>query len=131
MRNEKEILAEAVNSLYKYTNIEAEIEDGRLRYDAYLNIAGERFVVEIKSEVTKGNRGIVLRDLKNIRTEKFFSPSTISFRLKELIQCGAVSRQIAVSSGRNVVAYKITETGKQSLELADKFESELRMILKE
>lgn len=72
-----------------------------------------------------------LRDLKNIRTEKFFSPSTISFRLKELIQCGAVSRQIAVSSGRNVVAYKITETGKQSLELADKFENELRAILKE
>jgi len=69
MRNEKEILAEAVNSLYKYTNIEAVIEDGRLRYDAYLNIAGERFVVEIKSEITKGNKGIVLVDLKNISLE--------------------------------------------------------------
>lgn len=69
MRNEKEILAEAVNSLFKYTNIQAVIEDGRLRYDAYLNIAGERFVVEVKSEITKGNKGIVLMDLKNISRE--------------------------------------------------------------
>lgn len=69
MRNEKEILAEAVNSLHEYTGIEAIIEDGRLRYDAYLNIAGERFVVEIKSEITKGNKGIVLMDLKNISRE--------------------------------------------------------------
>lgn len=69
MRNDKEILAEAVNSLYKYTGIQASVEDGRLRYDAYLNIAGERFVVEIKSEITKGNRGIVLMDLKNISRE--------------------------------------------------------------
>lgn len=69
MRNEKEILAEAVNSLYKYTGIQANVEDGRLRYDAYLNIAGERFVVEIKSEITKGNKGIVLMDMKNISRE--------------------------------------------------------------
>ncbi len=32
MRNGKEILTEAVNSLYKYTSIETSIEDGRLRY---------------------------------------------------------------------------------------------------
>lgn len=69
MRNEKEILVEAVNSLYKYTKIEATIEDGRLKYDAYLNIAGERFVVEVKPEITKGNKGIVLVDLKNISLE--------------------------------------------------------------
>lgn len=69
MRNVKEILAEAVNSLFKFTNIQAVIEDGRLRYDAYLNIAGERFVVEVKSEITKGNKGIVLMDLKNISRE--------------------------------------------------------------
>lgn len=49
--------------------MEATIEDGRLRYDAFLNIAGERFVVEIKSEITKGNKGIVLMDLKNISRE--------------------------------------------------------------
>jgi hypothetical protein len=69
MRNEKEILAEAVNSLYNNTIIQAIVEDGRLRHDAYLNIAGERFVVEIKSEITKGNKGIVLMDLKNISRE--------------------------------------------------------------
>lgn len=69
MRNEKEILAEAVYCLSKYTKIQAVIEDGRLQYDAYLNIAGERFVVEVKPEITKGNKGIVLMDLKNISRE--------------------------------------------------------------
>jgi hypothetical protein len=69
MKNDKEILAEAVNSLYNYTGIETAVEDGKLRYDAYLIIAGERFVVEVKSEITKGNKGIVLMDLKNISRE--------------------------------------------------------------
>ena len=69
MKKEKDILVEAVNSLLRYTNIQAVIEDGRLRYDAFLIIAGEKFVVEIKSEITKGNRGIVLMDLKNISRE--------------------------------------------------------------
>lgn len=69
MRNEKDILDEAANSLFKYTKIQAIIEDGKLRYDAYLNISGERFVVEIKPEITRGNKGIVLMDLKNISRE--------------------------------------------------------------
>jgi hypothetical protein len=69
MRNDKEILAEAVNSLYNHTGIEAAIEDGRLRYDAFLNLVGERFVVEVKSEITKGNKGLVLTDLKKISLE--------------------------------------------------------------
>ena len=69
MRNEKEILAEALNSLQKYTGIEAVIVNGRKRHDAYLSIAGEQFVVEMKPEITKGNKGIVLMDLKNISRE--------------------------------------------------------------
>jgi len=69
MKKEKEILEEAVHSLYKHTNIQAAIEDGKLRYDAFLVIAGERFVVEIKAEITKGNKGIILMDLKNISRE--------------------------------------------------------------
>ena len=69
MKKEKDILVEAVNSLLRYTNIQAVIEDGRLRYDAYLIIAGEKFVVEIKPEITKGNKGIVLMEMKNISRE--------------------------------------------------------------
>lgn len=52
-----------------YTGVEATTEDGRLRYDSYLNIAGERFVVEVKQEITKGNKGIVLMELKSISRE--------------------------------------------------------------
>jgi len=69
MRNEKEIVTEAVNSLQKHTGIEAIIEDGRLGYDACLSLNSERFVVEVKSEITRGNKGIVLMDLKNISRE--------------------------------------------------------------
>lgn len=69
MKKGKDILVEAVNNLLRYTNIQAVIEDGKLRHDAFLIIAGEKFVVEIKSEITKGNRGIVLMDLKNISRE--------------------------------------------------------------
>lgn len=69
MRNEKEILAEAVNSLHNYTGIEAIVENGGLSNNAYINIVGERFVVQVKSEITRGNRGIVLMDLKNISRE--------------------------------------------------------------
>ncbi len=70
MRNNTDILTEALKSLYKYTTIQAEIESGMLRYEGYLNIAGERFGVEIKSEITKGNKGIVLMELKNISLKK-------------------------------------------------------------
>lgn len=69
MKKEKYILDEAVISLFKYTNIQAIVKDGRLRYDAYLMIASEEFVVDIKSEVTKGNKGIILAGLKESSRE--------------------------------------------------------------
>jgi hypothetical protein len=69
MKKEKYILDEAVISLFKYTNIQAVVKDGRLRYDAFLSIANEEFVVEIKAEVTKGNKGIVLASLKETSRE--------------------------------------------------------------
>ncbi|NEW85205.1 MAG: hypothetical protein GZ094_22965 [Mariniphaga sp.] len=69
MKKEKYILDEAVLSLFKYTNIQAVVKDGRLRYDAFLMIANEEFVVEIKSEVTKGNKGIILAGLKETSRE--------------------------------------------------------------
>jgi len=69
MKKERDILIEAVNSLLKYTNIQVVIEDGRLRYDAFLVIEGEKFVVEIKPEITKGNKGIALMEMKSISRE--------------------------------------------------------------
>lgn len=69
MKKERDILNEAISSLLKYTNIQAVVKDGRLRYDAFLVIANEEFVVEIKPEISKGNKGIVLAILKGISRE--------------------------------------------------------------
>lgn len=69
MKKEKYILEEAIDSLFKYTNIQAIIKEGRLRYDAFLEIGRELFIVEIKSLITKGNKGIVLSNLKEISRE--------------------------------------------------------------
>jgi len=69
MKKEKYILDEAIISLFKYTNIQAVLKDGRLRYDAFLMIANEEFVIEVKSEVTKGNKGILLAGLKTTSRE--------------------------------------------------------------
>jgi hypothetical protein len=69
MKKEKYILDEAINSLRRYTQIQAIVKDGRLRRDAILEIAKEEFVVETKPEITKGNKGIVLAQLKEVSRE--------------------------------------------------------------
>ena len=71
-----------------------------------------------------------LRNLKNIRTGKTFSPNTVSLRLKELRNYEAITATIVDSSGRNKIVYELTENGKKALQLADKFEGELKQILK-
>jgi len=101
----------------KYEMITLIISEGALEILQFLN---ERDVGYFKE----------LRKLKNIRTQTFFSTTTISNRLKELLEYGAIGKTISMSSGRNVVGYKITETGKKAVVLADKFEDELRKILK-
>ncbi|MEI6750269.1 MAG: type IV toxin-antitoxin system AbiEi family antitoxin [Bacteroidota bacterium] len=69
MKKEREILDEAINSLLRYTKIQAVVKDGRLRRDAILEIAKEEFAIEIKPEITKGNKGIVLAQLKEVSRE--------------------------------------------------------------
>lgn len=69
MKKEREILDEAINSLLRYTQIQAIVMDGRLRRDAILEIAKEEFAIEIKPEITKGNKGIVLAQLKEVSRE--------------------------------------------------------------
>jgi len=71
-----------------------------------------------------------LRNLKNIRTGKTFSPNTVSSRLKELRAYEAITATIVDSNGRNKIVYELTENGKKALQLADKFEGELKQILK-
>ncbi len=70
------------------------------------------------------------RSIKNSRKNKQLSANTISTRLKELVAKNAVERIVSTSkSGRNVVAYKITKKGNLTLDLASKFEAELKDVL--
>lgn len=69
------------------------------------------------------------RALYNSRTDRIFSANTISTRLKELVELGAIKKIVSTSQkGRNSVGYKITEKGKNVLEIAYRFENELKNI---
>ena len=64
MKKEKYIFDEAIDKLLKYTSIQAFVKNGKLRCDGFLVIANEEFVIEIKPEISKGNKGIILASLK-------------------------------------------------------------------
>jgi hypothetical protein len=69
MKKDKDNIYEDTKNLIKYAADKANIEDIKLRGDAFLKIADEKFVIGIKSEITKGNKGITLMELKNISRE--------------------------------------------------------------
>ena len=69
------------------------------------------------------------RELVNSRTGKVFSPNTISTRLKELVEVGALERIITKTKReRDVVGYKITSGGLKALETSYKYEEELQTV---
>lgn len=71
------------------------------------------------------------RGLVNYKTNKKFSPSTISLRLKQLIKLGTLKRTITETrTGREVVGYVISEKGIKIIKFFDKCEGELELILK-
>lgn len=66
------------------------------------------------------------RELRNSRTGKCFSPSTISARLKELVEIGALERMITkTEGGRDVVGYKMTPAGLMALNISYEYEEKL------
>jgi len=67
------------------------------------------------------------RELVNSRTGNVFSPNTISTRLKELVEVGALERIITKTKrDREVVGYKITPGGLKALEISYRYEEELQ-----
>jgi len=67
------------------------------------------------------------RELVNSRTGHVFSPNTISTRLKELVEVGALERIITKTKrDREVVGYKITPEGLKALEISYRYEEELQ-----
>jgi len=71
-----------------------------------------------------------LRQLKNSRTGKTFSANTLSTRLDELEQIGAIKRIVSTTeTGRSTVGYKITASGLKALEISNRYEQELSKFL--
>ena len=71
------------------------------------------------------------RELVNHRTGKIFSPNTISTRLKELVDIGALERIITKTQrDRDVVGYRITSDGLKAHEISYRYEEELQNCFK-
>lgn len=68
--------------------------------------------------------------LKNKRTGKGFSPSTISARLDDLERMGAVTTTAMRTKRRRVLGYQMTEKGLKILETAYEFERKLSEIIR-
>lgn len=72
------------------------------------------------------------RDLINSKTNKRFSPSTISFKLKELTELGMLKRILTKTrTGRVVVGYVITGKGIEVVGLFESHNAKLRSILED
>lgn len=70
-------------------------------------------------------------ELRNKRTGKGFSPTTISARLDDLEKMNAVMTTAVRTKKRRVLGYQISETGLRILETAYEFEKRLSGIIAE
>jgi len=66
--------------------------------------------------------------LKNKRTGKRFSPNTVSARLYDLEEMGALHAGSVKTERRRVLGYEITDKGRKILEMAYDFEERLRLL---
>ncbi len=67
--------------------------------------------------------------IKNKRTGSKFSPSTISTRLDDLEQMGAITTVAMRTKRRRVLGYQITEKGLKIVDAAYEFEGRLAKII--
>ena len=69
--------------------------------------------------------------IKNRRTGRSFSPTTVSARLDELENMGALTTKAIKTSRRRVLGYQITEKGLKILETSYEFERKLHLIIED
>ncbi|HWK04267.1 MAG TPA: type IV toxin-antitoxin system AbiEi family antitoxin [Puia sp.] len=69
LKNEQDILKEAVSKLKEFSGLPIEIKHGKLKNDTNLVIANISFVVNIKSGITKGNKVAAFSLLNNDSAE--------------------------------------------------------------
>lgn len=64
MQNPNDLLTEAIGNLVRYTGLQATIAKPEPRKNAIVDVAGQRFVVQTTSEITKGNKGLVMKEIQ-------------------------------------------------------------------
>jgi hypothetical protein len=69
MNTEENILEEATAKLREYSGLSIEIQDGRLKKNSRLIIDNKQFVINVKSDISKGNKGTILSLLKETSIE--------------------------------------------------------------
>lgn len=82
---------------------------------------GVKFLEEL--EKGKAKRFHHFENLKNKKTGKQFSPTTVSKQLRNLKALGLIRADTVEDHGRAYVGYKITDKGKEFLILARKINS--------
>lgn len=68
--------------------------------------------------------------LKNKRTGKKFSPNTLSARITELEEMGAIRAGSIKTDRKRVLGYELTERGTRIIETAYEFEGKLEGIIR-
>lgn len=69
-----------------------------------------------------------LRDLKNPKTNKKFSSSTIASKLKELEEGGLLENEVVQTKSKKVLGYVLTDTGKSALSILRETEQKLKRL---
>lgn len=91
---------------------------------------GSLEILELAKDKTP-KQFVNFKNLKNSRTNKYFSQTTISDRLKDMIRIKALEKVMMKSKlKKDVVGYKITEAGLKILETSYEFEEKLKKIIR-
>ena len=69
-----------------------------------------------------------LRELVNPKTNKKFSSSTIAAKLKELEEKGVIQNEIYKDKRKKVLAYSISESGRETFLVLNETEKKLKKI---
>ncbi|MDR2233605.1 MAG: hypothetical protein LBE56_10855 [Tannerella sp.] len=64
------LLEEVQSKLFEYKGFDIVFSDGKRKNNSIAKIKNERFVVDVKPEITQGNKGIVLQQLKDASREE-------------------------------------------------------------
>ena len=70
MRSKAAILKEIKTKLLENTGITISFSDSKRASNSLAKIKNERFIVDVKSEITQGNQGVVLQQLRDASREE-------------------------------------------------------------